>query len=253
MASLALLAALSAWACSGGDADEDDLTVFVAASLRPVFRELDAAWQRGHPGSDLTVAADGSNVLAAQIAEGAPADVFVSADPEQPQRLSDDGHATGTPVPLVRNRVTLVAPAGSDAVSTPADLARPGIRLVAVGAGVPISAYADRVLARLATTMPDPDGFAAAVAANVVSREDNVRAALTKVELGEGDAAFVYATDALGSDGVREVPLPGGTDVSAEYAAIQVSDRAVAHEFLEWLGMPEAAALFRAAGFEVEG
>ena len=82
-------------------------------------------------------------------------------------------------------------------MQSPADLAEPGVRIVAAGPGVPITRYADEALAQLAATMPDPEAFADAVAANIVSREDNVRAALAKVELGEGDAAFVYRTDAL--------------------------------------------------------
>jgi molybdate transport system substrate-binding protein len=113
-----------------------------------------------------------------------------------------------------------------------------------------VARYTLGAIAALAATQPDPAAFAAAVEANVVSREDNVRAALAKVELGEGDAAFVYVTDALGAEGVREVPLTGAAGVRAEYAAVQVSERPLAAEFVRWLSQPEAVAVIEAAGFE---
>jgi molybdate transport system substrate-binding protein len=90
------------------------------------------------------------------------------------------------------------------------------------------------------------------VDANVVSREDNVRAALAKVELGEGDAAFVYATDLASADRVRDVPLPDAVEVMAEYGAVQVSDRPIAAEFLRWLAGKDASGVLLAAGFEVQ-
>jgi len=225
------------------------VTVFAAASLRDVFDELEAAWVEGHPEAPITTAHAASNVLAAQIREGAPADVFVSADTERPRQLVDAGEAAGEPVAFARNRVTLVTPAGSDRINTAADLALPGVRLVAVSSGAPISRYADEALAELAQLMPDPDAFAAGVTANTVSREDNVRAALAKVELGEGDAAIVYRTDALSSDEVREIPL-SGLEVSADYATLQITDRPIAGAFVEWLASPEAVAIIEAAGFE---
>ncbi len=247
----ALLVALSfASGCAAEPADNRELTVFAAASLRDVFADLGAAWLSIHPETTLTLAHDASNILAAQITEGAPADVFVSADVERPAELDEAGLTAAPPVPFARNRITLVAPLDDGRVQSPGDLATPGIRIVAAGLGVPITSYADAALAQVALTMPDPDAFAAAVAANVVSREDNVRAALAKVELGEGDAAVVYRTDALSSDRVREIPLPETVDITAEYAAVQVSDGPMAAEFVTWLGGPEAAAIIEANGFE---
>jgi molybdate transport system substrate-binding protein len=246
-----LLVLLLAGACTSDGSDDQDLTVFAAASLRDVFDELEVRWEASHPGAELVVAHDGSNILAAQIAEGAPADVFVSADLERPQQLVAAGHTAGVAVPFVRNRVTLVAPLDDDHVQAPADLASPGTRIVAAGPGVPITRYADEILAQLAETMPDPVAFAEDVAANIASREDNVRAALAKVELGEGDAAMVYRTDALSSDGVRVVPLPAEIDVTAEYGAVQVSDRPEAAVFVDWLSSSDATEVLQAAGFEV--
>ncbi|RKY14879.1 MAG: molybdate ABC transporter substrate-binding protein [Planctomycetota bacterium] len=250
MAGLLIVAAITA--CSPStQSDDSDLTIFAAASLRDVFVDLEAAWLTTHPDTSLTLAHEASNVLAAQISEGAPADVFVSADTERPQQLLEAHLVAAEPVPFAGNRVALVVPTEGDRVQSPADLAEPGVRIVAAGRGVPITRYTDEALAQLALTMPDPEAFAAAVSSNIVSREDNVRAALAKVELGEGDAAIVFRTDAMSSDRVREIPLPAVIDITAEYAVVQVSDRGTAADLVEWLGGPEASDVIEAAGFEV--
>ncbi len=250
MLGLGLSALLALSACSTGPSERGPITVFAAASLRDVLVDLESAWTQVHPDVPLTVAHDASNVLAAQISEGAPVDVFISADTERPQQLYADGLTAAEPVPFAYNRVALVAPADDDRVQSAADLSSRGVRIVAAGPGVPITRYADAALAQLAQTMPHPDAFAAAVAANIVSREDNVRAALAKVELGEGDAAWVYHTDAMSSDRVREVPLPDSIDVTAEYAAVQVTDNPLAAEFVAWLSSPTAIDIIEADGFE---
>lgn len=235
---------------SGDDGGDGALTVFAAASLRDVLAELEPRWESAHPLSPLAIAFDASNILAAQIAEGAPVDVFISADTERPESLAARGLTAAAPVTFARNRITLVVPLESGAVRSVEDLADPGVRLVAAGDGVPITAYAEAALRQWADTTPDAAAFLAGVAANIASREDNVRAALAKVELGEGDAALVYASDARSSTLVREVPLPPGVDVTAEYAAVQVSDRPQAAELLDWLSGPQAAAALAEAGFE---
>jgi molybdate transport system substrate-binding protein len=248
---VALVVALVVAACTPADDDASDITVFAAASLRDVFSDLERAWEAEHAGADMTVAYDGSNVLAAQIAEGAPADVFASADLMRPTALLESGSAVGSVVPFARNGIALVVPNDNDRVGSPDDLGEAGVSIVAAGRGVPITSYADEALRQLAQTMAEPAAFVDAVTANVVSREDNVRAALAKVELGEGDAAFVYQTDASSSEDVREVPLPAAVSVSAEYGAVQVSDRAAAADFLEWLTGPAATGILADAGFEM--
>lgn len=241
---------LSALVACSGDAAENGLTVFAAASLRTVMAELETAWLADHPQAPLTVATEASNVLAAQIREGAPADVFVSADTLRPAELAAAGLTAGQPVPFARNRLALVAPLDDTTVTAVDDLARPGVRIVGTSPGAPITAYALQVVGQLAQDAADPQRFEAAVLGNIVSHEDNVRAALAKVELGEGDAAFVYHTDALGSSGVREVSLPAQANAVADYAAVQVSHRSLAAAFVAWLGSTTAGAVIEAAGFE---
>ena len=99
------------------------------------------------------------------------------------------------------------------AIETPADLAKDGVRVVAALPEVPITKYTTEVLANLAELEGYPDGFAEAVTANTVSEEENVRAVLAKIELGEGDAALVYVTDALSSEGVDTVAIPDEANV----------------------------------------
>jgi molybdate transport system substrate-binding protein len=228
----------------------DGLTIFAAASLADVLEDLEVTWLGEFPEAPLTVAFDASNVLAAQIAEGADVDVFLSADLSRPAELAEAGLTSGEPVTFAHNSPVIVVPLDSQAVMTAMDLAEPGIRLVAAGTGVPITRYAEEAIAQLAATTPDPAAFASAVAANVVSREDNVRAALAKVELGEGDAAIVYATDVRTSDAVREVPFPEAVQVSAEYGAVQVSDDPAAAAFVIWLTGSAAQTVLAEAAFQ---
>ena len=138
------------------------------------------------------------------------------------------------------------------AIHDPRDLARPGVRIVGAGEAVPISRYVAACLEKLAGLPGFPAGYTEAVESNVVSREDNVRAALAKVELGEADAAFVYATDAASSDAVDEIPIPEVANVEATYGAVAVGGSrhpAEAAAFVAWLAGPRGAAVLARYGF----
>lgn len=231
-----------------------ELTVFAAASLRDAFAAAAEGYEAATPGVDLVFSFDGSSVLRAQVEQGAPVDVFASADVTNPQRLADAGLARDAPLPFAGNRLAIVVPAANPAaIETPADLARPGLRVVNAGPEVPITAYAAEMLGNLARLPGYPDDFVAAVARNVVSREDNVRAVLAKIELGEGDAAIVYATDATAAgDAVRTIPIPDEANVVATYAAVvptTAPNPEAAGAFLAWLGGPKAQAVLAAFGF----
>ena len=245
---LVALAAVAVLALGAARSGEQGLTVFAAASLRDVARPIEAAWNERRPDVPLTLSFAGSNILAAQIAEGAPADVFLSADMQHPDDLIDAGLGVGAVAPFARNGLAIVA-APDAAVETPADLAARGTRIVAAATEVPISRYASELLALLAATTSDPAAFLSATEANVVSREDNVRGALTKVELGEGDAAIVYASDLLASEAVRSIELPLDIDVEATYGALRLTDDPVAADFIEWLMSEPVAAILGGAGF----
>jgi len=241
-------------AIGGSATDRVELTVFAAASLRDAFGAVKSSYEASHPGVAVTFSFDGSGTLRTQLEQGARADLFASADEVNPRRLVDAGLVDGRPVPFAGNRLALVVPAGNPAgITSSFDLARPGVRLVGAGATVPITEYAAQMVGALAGLPGAPRDFAAAVEANVVSREDNVRAVLAKVELGEGDAAIVYATDAAAAgDAVELIPLPGEANVPVTYAAVVLRDaphREAAARFLAWLAGAEGQAVLARFGF----
>jgi molybdate transport system substrate-binding protein len=254
----ALAVALVAAAIGGcGLLDTDgpaagQLTIFAAASLRDAMTAAATRFEAA-TGVTVTTAFDSTTTLRVQIEQGAPADLLAAADMQNPQRLVDGGLGSGPVRPFAANRLVIVVPSDDRGpVEDPGDLAGPGVRIVAAGEGVPITAYAERAIGRLADLSGEPEAFVAAVGANTVSREDNVRAVLAKVELGEADAAFVYATDALASDAVRAIELPQAAQVVAHYGAVVVegSPRAAqAAVFIDWLVGPDGQALLAEHGF----
>jgi molybdate transport system substrate-binding protein len=242
-------------AADGGAASEPvELTIFAAASLRDAFGAVKESYEASHPDAAVTFAFDGSGTLRTQLEQGAPADLFASADDVNPRMLVDAGLVDGRSVPFAGNRLALVVPAGNPAgITSPFDLARPGVRLVGAGATVPITTYAAQVVAALAGLPGAPRDFAAAVEANLVSREDNARAVLAKVELGEGDAAIVHATDATAAgDAVQAIAIPAEANVPVTYAAVVLRDaphRQAAARFLAWLAGAEGQAILARFGF----
>lgn len=239
-------------AAPGSPIPAGDLTVFAAASLTKPFGDLQAPWEAAHPGSELVFSFDASSALRAQIEQGAPVDVFASADTKNPQALVDECLAASLTA-FAQNHLVIVVPTGNPAgITSPADLAKPGLKIVAAGADVPITKYAVQVVDNLAALPGYPADFAAAYAANVVSEEDNVKAVLAKIELGEGDAAIVYLTDAASSAAVETVAVPDEANVLATYGAVSVNDAAdpaLASDFLAFLAGPEAQAILAGYGF----
>ncbi|HEX5450930.1 MAG TPA: molybdate ABC transporter substrate-binding protein, partial [Candidatus Limnocylindrales bacterium] len=230
-----------------------DVTVYAAASLQSALDEVVTAYEAANPGTTLAIATDSSAALEAKIEQGAPADVFLSADIANPQRLVDKGLAAGSLVPFAGNALTvIVAPGNPAGIQTPLDLARSGVKVVAAGDAVPISTYATQVVGRLAERPGYPADFAARYAANVVSREDNVSAVVAKVELGEGDAGIVYLTDAKASAKVGTVALPAAANIKAAYGGVVVkasSEQAAAQALLAWLAGPDGQRILAGFGF----
>jgi molybdate transport system substrate-binding protein len=211
------------------------------------------AYATAAPGTTLTVSTDSSATLRTQIEQGAPADVFLSADAKNPQVLVDAGLTAGGVTPFASNRLTIVVPLDNPVgISTPADLARPGVKIVAAGDEVPITKYAAQAVKNLAGLPGYPHDYAAAYAANVVSREDNVRSVVAKIELGEGDAGIVYVTDAAASKVIKTIDLPPAANVVAMYAGVVVGSSAHPREakaFLDWLVGPGGQAILASFGF----
>jgi molybdate transport system substrate-binding protein len=233
--------------------DAIELTVFAAASLRSALERAAIVYEAATPGRTLVVSTDSSATLATQIAQGAPADVFLAADIANPGRLADEGFADGQPVAFAGNELTIIVPPDNPAgLVTPFDIARAGVRVIAAGDEVPITKYATQLIDNLAGEPGAPEDFAAAYAANIVSREDNVGAVRSKIELGEGDAAIVYVTDAVASDEVVTIDMPSAANVPATYAGVVVRSSPnveAGRAFLDWLAGPAGQEILAPLGF----
>ncbi len=232
-AALALVIAAGAASC--GSSSTPRLTVFAAASLTHVFPPIDphARYSFG-----------GSNDLATQIQQGAPVDVFASADTKLPEQLYRHG-LVEKPVVFTENELVLVVPRANPAgIGGVGGLDRPGIKPVMGAAGAPVGDYTRTVLAKLGLSR---------LVNRAVSQETDVREVLTKVALGEADAGFVYATDAKTVAGkVAVLELPARAQPTVEYAAAAVkssSQLGAAEAWVHALGQGPAQKHLRAAGF----
>jgi molybdate transport system substrate-binding protein len=238
---LALLASLLVAGGAAGGATKhaagrvSGITVYAAASLTDVFPQIDS-------GPKYSFGA--SSTLAAQITQGAPADVFASANTTLPDQL----HAKGLvqkPVVFTRNRLVLVVPTSNPAgIHSIYDLKKPGIKIVIAAAAVPVGTYTLQVLKQMGLT---------SVLANVVSRESDVRSVLAKVALGEADAGFVYSTDARtvpGKVAVLKVPAWAQPKVTYSMAIVSSSsNKAAAQRYINEVISKAGQKKMLAAGF----
>jgi molybdate transport system substrate-binding protein len=229
------------------------LTVYGAASLKGVLDKVKTTYEAANPGTTLTISTDSSTTLETQIEQGAPADVFLSADTTNPKKLVDKGLAAGAAVTFAGNKLTIIAPnANPAAITSPKDLAKTGVKVIAAGDAVPITKYATQLVANLAKESGYPADFAAKYTANIASKEDNVKAIVAKIELGEGDAGIVYVTDAKASTKVTTVDVPDAANVPATYAGVVVKaskNAAAAQAFLTWFAGPDGQAILGSFGF----
>ena len=183
-------AAASSSASGSGPALSGTITVFAAASLQKTFTALSATFEKEHPGTTVKFSFGGSDTLAAQITQGAPADVFAAASQKTMQTVVTAGDSTGTPTVFVKNTLEIaVAPGNPKGIKTLADLTKSGLKVAECASTVPCGSAAVKALA------------AANVKLTPVTYETDVTSALTKVELGEVDAALVYHSDIVGADG----------------------------------------------------
>jgi molybdate transport system substrate-binding protein len=211
------------------------ITVYAAASLTDVFPQID-------PGPKFSFGA--SSTLAAQITQGAPADVFASANTTIPDQLFAKG-LVQKPVVFTRNRLVLVVPTSNPAaIHSVYDLKKTGIKLVIAAPAVPVGSYTRQVLKQMGLT---------SVLANVVSQESDVRSVLSKVALGEADAGFVYSTDARtvpGKVNVLKIPAWAQPKVTYELAVVSSSTRkTAAQQFIKEVLSKAGQKKLLAAGF----
>jgi molybdate transport system substrate-binding protein len=222
--------------CTGADTDTT-VTVFAASSLTSPFTEIETAFEAEYPDIDVVFGFAASSALATQISEGAPADVFASADTVTMGRVTD--RLVGESIVFATNRLQIVTEPGNPlGIATLADLADPSVLFVTCAPEVPIGAYTAEALAKAGVTV------------NPVSFEENVKGIVTKVASGEADAGVVYATDVIAAgSSVTGVDVPDEFDVSASYPIARTSSNEAARTFVEFVSSSTAREILEDFGF----
>lgn len=236
---------MAAPACGGGgpgEAADRELVVSAAASLTDAFGAMERAFEAARPDVDVRLNLAGSSTLRMQILEGAPVDVFASADVANMERVAAAGEVAGEPRIFARNRLQIAVPAGNPAgIDGLEDFADEDLLLGLCAEEVPCGAFARQAL-RQAGVRPAVD-----------TREPDVRALLTKIEVGELDAGIVYRTDvAAASPEVDGIDLPEEAQVVAEYpiAVLRRSPRpGAAESFVDFVLSEEGRAVLEDFGF----
>ncbi len=252
---LSLILLLIVSACTPA-APSGSITVMAAASLTSAFQEIGQQFEGAYPGAKVQFNFAGSQQLAQQIAQGAPADVFASANQKQMDAVIQAGQVkSGAAQTFAQNRLVVIFPKANPAGLTGlADLAKPGVKIVLAAKEVPVGQYAVDFLDKASQDATFEPSFKEDVIKNVVSYEDNVKAVLTKVALNEADAGIVYTTDAAAAepDTVSQIEIPDAYNVIASYpiAVLQGSaNPALAKAFVDFVLSPTGQATLAKYGF----
>src|SRR5438876_275469 len=230
------------------------LNVFAAASLTESLTEIGTAYKQQHSNVTVKFNFNGSQILEQQIANGAPADVFASADQTNMQKASNAG-LVNTPQVFVKNRLVVIIPTSNPGnINSLKDLAKKGIKIDLGATAVPAGKYSRQALANLSQSPDYGSGFAKDVLANVVSEEQNVKAVVQKVQLGEADAGFVYLTDVTSAvaDKVTVIDIPDPYNVIAQYpiAVVKSSPHpSDAQSFIDFVLSPAGQAILKKYNF----
>lgn len=238
----------------GGEEQRVTLTVLAASSLTDAFGELGKTFEQQNPGTTVKTSFGASSDLLVQIQHGAPADVFASAAQEEMNAAVKDGLVSGKPVVFARNREVVMVPGENPAnIQSLEDLSKPGTKLVLAEEGVPAADYAVEILDKA-----DSDygpGFKEEVLSNVVSREADVRASVTRVVVGDADATFGYASDYTPDirDRVKVIQIPPDLNIIATYpiaALEEAKEPASAREWVDLVTSSEGQEVLKKWGFE---
>ena len=219
-------------------ASAGNLTVLAAASLSESFKELGTAFEAKHPGSKVTFSFDASSALATQANNGAPADVFASADQANMKKVTDAGNTTGPKVFAHNKLAIIVAKGNPKKVKSLADFTK--VNFVLCAPEVPCGKYGLEALSK------------AGVKAQPKSLETNVKGVVTKVTSGEADAGIGYVTDAKAAAASEGIEIPEAQNVVAEYPMAVLKQSAnsnLAYAFLDFVLGPEAQAVLAKYGF----
>jgi molybdate transport system substrate-binding protein len=247
-----LLAACAPAATPASAPEARTLSVFAAASLTDAFTEIGKNFEAANAGVTVTFNFAGSQALRTQIEEGAPADVFASANKTEMDTLVTDAFVTqGTPQVFLNNKLVVILPANNTAGLTKLeDLAKPGIKLVLAAEEVPVGKYARQALDQMNNQIGTD--FKGKVLANVVSNEDNVKQVVAKVQLGEADAGIVYTSDAVAAPELKTIEIPTELNVIAQYPIATMNKSAnadLATAFIEYVLSPNGQSVLQKWGF----
>lgn len=250
---VAALLCLSLLSPLPGKADPSSLTVFAAASLREAFEAAAADFTK-KTGIAVKFSFAGSDTLEQQISQGAPADVFASANLTQMKKAADAGLLGSEPQLFARNRLVLIEPkTNPGGVNAVADLAKAGVKVVLAAPTVPVGGYARSAFKKLNGTAGYAADFSDAVERNVVSNELDVKAVASKISLGEGDAGVVYTTDVtpLVATSTRSIAFPPESQPDAEYpiATVKATTNAPGAQAFVTFVLHEGQPYLRARGF----
>lgn len=221
---------------------DGEVVVLAAASLGDAFADIEAAFEAVNPSADVRLNVSGSAALREQILEGAPADVFASANEANMSQLVGAGEVAGRPEPFARNRLQIAVPAGNrGGVTGLGDLADEDLLIGLCAEGVPCGDFARQVLRN------------AAVTASIDTNEPDVRALLTKIAADELDAGIVYVTDVAAAPGLVEgIEIPAAFNVEAAYPIAELarsSNPAAARAFIDFALSSEGQAILARHGF----
>lgn len=247
--------------CGSGDDEASssgslsgELTVFAAASLTDAFAEIATALEDEYPNFSVEFNFGGSQQLVTQLADGAGANVFASANLSQMTAAQDAGVINGEPVVFTRNTLAIVVPNDNPAgINQPVDLANDGIKLVIANPDVPAGRYTLDAFDKMSADPTYGPDFRERVERNIVSHEDNVRQVVAKVQLGEADAGIAYITDVVSdvADSVTIIEIPDAVNVVADYLIAPVTDgnATLAQAFIDFLISPAGQKILERHGF----
>lgn len=255
MACSAPIAAQSTPPATTSSLPASELNVFAAASLTEAFREIGKAFEAANPGVKVTFNFAGSQQLVQQIGQGAPADVFASAATKNMDDAVKAGNvADGAARTFARNRLVAIVPQANPAgIKMLADLGKPGVRLVLAAKEVPVGQYALDFLDKASKDATYGADYKDKTLKNVASYEQNVRAVLSKVTLGEADAGIVYNTDVTqdAAPKVTRIEIPDALNTVATYpiATVKGTKNPAADRFVAFVLADAGQAILKQYGF----
>jgi len=217
------------------------IVVFAASSLTEAFKEIGNAFHTANPNATVTFNFAGSSDLVTQIGQGAPADVFASADDSNMAKLVAAGEAAGTPVSVAKNTFEIIVEKGNPkSIATVADLAKPGLTVVLCAPTVPCGKGAAKVLANAKVTVTPK------------SLEEKVKGVVTKVTAGEADAGIVFVTDVKAAGAAAQgVEIPADINAVSNYPMVLTKEakNASAKAFIDFVAGPQGQAILASHGF----